>query len=86
MPVPPAIADLLAFPRSLECVWRGTAAAGEFRLLQPGSNAERRIDPSYAGMTEVSVTEVVILDQVTDIAGTKDGLRAPEQPVTCQFG
>lgn len=69
MPVPPAIAELLALPQSLECVWRGTAAAGEFRLLKPGSNAERRIDPSYAGMTEVPVTEMVILDQVTDIAG-----------------
>lgn len=69
MPVPPAIADLLALPQSLECVWRGTAAAGEFRLLQPGSNAERRIDSSYAGMTDVPVTEMMILDQVTDIAG-----------------
>lgn len=69
MPVPPAIADLLALPQSVECVWRGTAAAGEFQLLQPESNAERRIDPSYAGMTDVPVTEMIILDQVTDIAG-----------------
>lgn len=66
---PQSLFELLALPTTLDLVWRKDNAAGEFHLVNPLIGVERHPDPSYPDIGGVSVPDLCILDQVTDIAG-----------------